>query len=103
SYSRERKVGIWLWKHRKELEDADAREQFFAHAQAVGAVGVKLDFFDHEAKEVVELYEACLRGAAEHRLMVDFHGANKPTGAPRTRSSELTRVGSSGNGARTIT
>ena len=96
SYSRERKVGIWLWKHRKELEDADAREQFFAHAQAVGAVGVKLDFFDHEAKEVVELYEACLRGTAEHRLMVDFHGANKPTGESRTWPNEMTREAVSG-------
>src|SRR5262245_44451770 len=103
AYSRERNVGIWLWKHRKELDDPDAREQFFAHAQAVGAVGVKLDFFDHEAKEVVELYEACLRGAAEHRLMVDFHGANKPTGESRRCETAMTRQAVSGMERRSMT
>jgi len=83
-YSRQRNVGIWLWQHSKEIRDPDAREAFFRHVQEVGAVGVKLDFFDHEAKEVMDLYRAALEGAARHRLMVDFHGANKPTGESRT-------------------
>jgi alpha-glucosidase len=52
---------------------------------------VKLDFFDHEAKEVIDLYEACLRDAAEFHLMVDFHGANKPAGESRTWPNEMTR------------
>jgi alpha-glucosidase len=64
--------------------------------QNVGAVGVKLDFFDHEAKEVMDLYRACLEGAAEHHLMVNFHGANKPTGESRTWPNELNREAVSG-------
>jgi alpha-glucosidase len=95
-YSREQHVGIWLWQHSKEVHDPAAREAFFAHVQSVGAVGVKLDFFDHEAKEVMDLYQACLKGAAEHRLMVDFHGANKPTGESRTWPNELNREAVSG-------
>ena len=95
-YSRQHHVGIWLWQHSKEIHDPTAREAFFAHAQRVGAVGVKLDFFDHEAKEVMDLYRAALEGAARHRLMVDFHGANKPTGESRTWPNELNREAVSG-------
>jgi alpha-glucosidase len=52
--------------------------------RGVGATGVKLDFFDHEAKEVIDLYHDLLREVATQRLMVNFHGANKPTGESRT-------------------
>ncbi len=96
AYSRQQGVGIWLWQHSKEVHDPAARAAFFAHVQDVGAVGVKLDFFDHEAKEVMDLYRACLQGAAEHRLLVDFHGANKPTGESRTWPNELNREAVSG-------
>jgi alpha-glucosidase len=50
----------------------------------VGIAGLKIDFFDHEHKEVVDLYEMLAKAAAQHKLMVDFHGANKPTGLERT-------------------
>jgi alpha-glucosidase len=53
--------------------------------------GVKVDFLDHEAREVVEHYEAILRDAAEQQLLVNFHGANKPTGEWRTWPNEMTR------------
>jgi alpha-glucosidase len=90
-YSRERGVGIVLWKHSKELRDPAARRKFFEMALRAGAAGAKIDFFDHEAKEVVDAYEACLRDAAEFHMVVDFHGANKPTGLSRTWPNELTR------------
>jgi alpha-glucosidase len=90
-YSRAQGVGIWLWKHSRDLRTADARRDFFALCTRVGAVGVKLDFFDHEAREVVELYEVLLREAAAHQLLVNFHGANKPAGESRTWPNELTR------------
>ena len=52
---------------------------------------MKVDFLDHEAREVIGRYEAILRDAAEHQLMVNFHGANKPAGESRTWPNELTR------------
>jgi alpha-glucosidase len=91
--SKARGVGIWLWKHSKDLRSPEARRAFFETCERAGAVGAKIDFFDHEAKEVVDLYPLLLREAAEHRLMVDFHGANKPTGEPRTWPNELGREG----------
>src|SRR4029453_1378763 len=58
-----------------------------------GVVGAKIDFFDHEAKEVIDLYDAILREAALHHVMLDFHGANKPTGMDRTWPNQPTRGG----------
>jgi len=90
-YSRERHVGIWLWAHSKDLHDSVARRAFFQHCQALGIAGLKIDFFDHEAKEVIDLYDAILRETAALHLLVDFHGSNKPTGGSRTWPNEMTR------------
>ena len=57
----------------------------------LGVVGAKLDFLDHEAKEVIDLYESLLRQAAEHRILIVFHGSNKPSGRERTWPNELVR------------
>ena len=89
-YSKQKNVGIWLWKHSKELRDSSERIAFFQHCHALGITGVKLDFFDHEAKEVIDLYQSILKETAEYHLLVDFHGANKPTGLSRTYPNELT-------------
>ena len=58
-------VGIWLWKHSKDLRTPEARRAFFQRCKDAGAVGAKIDFFDHEAKEVVDLYPLLLREAAD--------------------------------------
>jgi alpha-glucosidase len=59
----------------------------------LGVVGAKIDFFDHEHKAIIDLYEALLRDAAQHRILVNFHGANKPTGEARTWPNEMIREG----------
>ena len=38
-----------------------------------------------------KLYPSILKETAKHRLLVNFHGANKPTGEQRTWPNELTR------------
>lgn len=90
-YSRKQGVEIWLWEHSKNLWDAPKRQAFFKRCHDLGIGGLKIDFFDHEAKDVVDLYEDILKETAEQKLMVDFHGANKPTGQERTWPNELTR------------
>ena len=89
-YSRQKKVGIWLWKHSKTLRNANERQAFFKKCHDLGVTGLKIDFFDHEAKETIDLYAAILREAAENHLLLDFHGANKPTGLSRTWPNLLT-------------
>lgn len=93
SYSRERKVGILLWVHSRDIQGRDARRALFQRLHGFGVAGVKIDFLDHEAKEVIDLYQAILRDAAEFQLLVDFHGANKPAGESRTWPNEMTREG----------
>jgi alpha-glucosidase len=92
-YSRERGVGVWLWQHSNLLLDAGSVRTFFEMCRQAGVVGAKVDFFDHEAKDVVERYELVLREAARNRVLVNFHGANKPTGEARTWPNEMTREG----------
>jgi len=90
-YSRQRGVGLILWKHSRQLRTPEARDEFFNKLRQAGAAGAKIDFFDHEHKEVVDLYTTLLSEAAKRRLVVNFHGANKPTGESRTFPNELIR------------
>jgi alpha-glucosidase len=90
-YSRSRGVSVWVWRHRNTLGDAAQRRELFASLRRAGVAGVKVDFLDHEAKEVIDLYQDILRDAAEHQLMINFHGANKPAGESRTWPNEMSR------------
>jgi alpha-glucosidase len=91
NYSKQKGVSIWFWKHSKSLRTPGAIDSFFRKCHQFGVAGAKIDFFDSEAKEVVDLYETILKEAAKYHVMLDFHGANKPTGLERTYPNELTR------------
>jgi alpha-glucosidase len=92
-YSRERGVRIIVWRSRAALGNEKSIREMFDLLRRTGVAGVKIDFFDHEHKEVIDLYETILKLAAEYRLIVDFHGANKPTGMERTWPNELGNEG----------
>lgn len=99
-YGAERKVGIFLWHAYPEGRDdgpglttVEAREELFRSCREAGVRGVKIDFFNSESRAVVDAYEDLLRRAARYQLMVNFHGANKPTGELRTWPNEITREG----------
>ncbi len=83
-YSKQQGVRVLFWRHSNQLRTPEAREEFFTRLHRLGVAGAKIDFFDHEAKENIDLYEALLQKAAEYQCVVDFHGANKPTGRLRT-------------------
>jgi alpha-glucosidase len=90
-YSREQGVRLLFWRHSRQLRTAAEQDEFFSRLQRLGVAGAKIDFFDHEAKELVDLYATLNRKAAEHGLVVDYHGANKPTGQLRTWPNEMLR------------
>lgn len=90
-YANNKNVGIWVWKAYSSLKENDIRKTFFEEMQQAGVTGIKIDFIDTEGIEQVKFYEAALKDAAIHHLMIDFHGANKPTGYNRTFPNELTR------------
>jgi alpha-glucosidase len=91
AFGKKHGVGVWLWKHSKALRTPAERAAYFKRCRELGVAGVKIDFFDHEAKEVVDLYQALLKEAAENKLLVNFHGSNKPTGEARTWPNEMVR------------
>ncbi len=96
-YSAAKGVKIWVWKAYPNrggipgIKDPTDRKAFFRKCKELGIVGLKVDFFDNEAQDIIQFYQAALHDAAEYQLMLDFHGANKPTGETRTWPNEMTR------------
>lgn len=92
-YSAQFGVKVWLWRHGRDIRDPHERRKLFERCRQLGIAGIKLDAFSHESKEFIDLYQASLREAAEHKLMLNIHGSNKPTGEVRTWPNEMTREG----------
>ena len=90
-YAKSKGVNIWAWERAHEVKDPGARDAYFARAKALGIVGLKIDFPEPPNPEWVQWYDDVLKDAAKHQLMIDFHGAVKPTGRSRTWPQELTR------------
>jgi alpha-glucosidase len=91
NYAKSVGVNIWIWVHSNEVtKDAD-RTRIFDNAVKAGVSGIKIDFVPKSTRERSNWYEATLREAAKDKLMIDFHGAVKPTGRDRTWPNELTR------------
>jgi len=101
-YSRKLGIRLLFWKHSRQLRTPEERDAFFRLLTDAGVAGAKIDFFDHEAKEDVDLYEDLLRRAAENRMVLNFHGANKPTGRLRTWPNELVREAVRGMESRSL-
>ncbi len=100
-YARNKGVDIWIWSgwtHNPKrlwpgLETPEKRETFFKRCQEAGVKGTKIDFMDSESHKMLEFYQDCLRFGAQYKVMVNFHGANKPAGEARTWPNEMTREG----------
>lgn len=91
AYARQRNVGLFVWAHWKPLDaQMDAALALY---QRLGLKGIKVDFMDRNDQEMVAFYHRLLAKAAEHRLLVDLHGAYPPTGLSRTWPNLLTQEG----------
>ena len=90
-YAKSKNVRIWLWTHSRDM--ADQMDVAFAQFEKWGIAGVKIDFMDRTDQWMVNWYRTAAKKAAEHHLMVDFHGAFKPDGMRRTFPNVLTREG----------
>jgi len=90
-YAREKNVGIILWVVWKTLDDQlhKALDQF----EKWGVKGIKVDFMQRDDQWMVNYYHKIAKEAANRQLVVDFHGAYKPTGLRRAYPNVLTREG----------
>jgi alpha-glucosidase len=91
SYARQKNVGLILWVVWKTLDQQlqPALDQFVKW----GVKGIKVDFMQREDQWMVNYYERIAREAASRKLLVDFHGAYKPTGLYRTWPNVVTSEG----------
>jgi alpha-glucosidase len=96
-YAAAKRVGIWVWVHSKSVFAPEARRAYLRRLAASGVVGVKVDFPDKADHDWSNWYPDFARDAAAEKLMVDFHGATKPTGIERTWPNILTREGVRGH------
>jgi alpha-glucosidase len=90
-YARQKNVGIILWVLWKPLDDRlqDALDLF----EKWGVKGIKVDFMQRDDQWMVNYYWRVAREAAKRKLLVDYHGAYKPTGLCRTFPNVLTSEG----------
>ena len=81
-YAAKKNVGVWLWMGSYPLDQK--MEEAFSTYSKLGVRGFKIDFMDRDDQSMVEYYYRVAKTAATHHIMVDFHGAYKPTGLQRT-------------------
>jgi len=81
-YGRERNVGIVLWAGFKAF-DRDM-ENVCKYYSEMGVKGFKVDFINRTDQLTVDFYERAARMTQKYHLMIDYHGAYKPTGLHRT-------------------
>jgi alpha-glucosidase len=81
-YAKQKNVGLILWTSWYALtRQTDAA---FAKFSQMGVKGFKIDFIDRDDQKMVSsLYEIAQK-AADHHLIVDYHGMYKPSGIQRT-------------------
>jgi alpha-glucosidase len=96
-FAAEKGVRLWLWLYWADADRNDAYEKAFQLYEKWGIAGVKIDFMDRDDQDMVNWYEKITKAAAEHRLMVNFHGAFKTSGFNRTFPNQITREGVLGN------
>jgi alpha-glucosidase len=80
-------VKVWIWLYSKAV--AEQMQQAFPLYEKWGVAGVKIDFILRNDQQGTQWYYDVAKLAAEHHLMVDFHGATQPWGIQRTYPNVL--------------
>lgn len=94
-YANSKHVKLIVWGHWQSLQKQ--LDEALATYEKWGVSGIKIDFMDRQDQEMVNFYHQVVEKAAQHKLLVDFHGAYKPTGFSRTYPNLITREGVMGN------
>lgn len=91
AHAKEKNVGVWLWAYWSFVDLQ--MEEAFPLFERWGVKGVKIDFMDSDDQKMVGFYHRAAELAAKHKLMLDFHGAYKPTGLRKYYPNVLTHEG----------
>jgi alpha-glucosidase len=94
SYARQKNVGLILWVVWKTLDDQ--LEQALDQFRKWGIKGIKVDFMQRDDQWMVNYYYRVAKAAAARNLLVDYHGAYKPSGINRAYPNVITSEGVKG-------
>ena len=89
-YAKSKNVGIFVWLPWLTVEH---NMELFQKFEEWGIVGTKIDFMDRQDQWMVDFYEHVAKKAAEHHIMIDFHGAFHPSGLEYRYPNVLTYEG----------
>lgn len=94
-YGKEKNVELILWTLWKPL-DANMK-QILETYKSWGVKGIKVDFMQRNDQYMVNSYERIAKECAKLELLVDFHGAFKPSGLRRTYPNVINYEGVKGS------
>jgi alpha-glucosidase len=94
SYAKMKNVGIILWVVWKTLDDQ--LEAAMNRFEKWGIKAIKVDFMQRDDQWMVNYYFRIAKEAAKRKIMVDFHGAYKPSGLNRAYPNVMTSEGVKG-------
>ncbi len=82
TYAKQKNVGVILWVVWKTLDDQliPALDQY----QKWGVKGIKVDFMQRSDEILINYYHKVSRETAKRKMLVDFHGDQKPATMTRT-------------------
>jgi alpha-glucosidase len=82
AYAKQENVGVILWVVWKTLDDQliPALDQF----ERWGVKGIKVDFMQRSDQVLIDWYHKVSRETAKRKMLVDFHGDQKPAVMTRT-------------------
>jgi alpha-glucosidase len=93
-YAKQKNVGLILWTSWYALtRQTDAALAKFSQ---MGVKGFKIDFIDRDDQKMVSSLYDIAQKAADHHLIVDYHGMYKPSGIQRTYPNILNFEGVKG-------
>lgn len=95
-YARTKNVGIVLWAGYAAIDKESEMEKVCKHYAEMGVKGFKVDFMDRDDQKTVDFYYRLAEVAARYKLMIDYHGAYKPTGLQRTYPNVINFEGVAG-------
>jgi alpha-glucosidase len=90
-YAATKNVKVWIWLYSGSV--MEQMKEAFPLYQKWGVAGVKIDFVNRDDQQGIQFYYDTAREAAEHHLMVDFHGTHTPWGLERTYPNVLSFEG----------
>lgn len=94
AYAKSKNVGVILWVLWQPFYSQ--MEEVITHFGRWGAAGIKVDFMQRADQQMVNIYHEIAERAAASKMLVDFHGAFKPSGLHRAFPNVLTYEGVKG-------